>query len=154
MDSSFINFDVVHEGEDVIAIGSRIFFFALGEALGEIVAEAAGFDICGEPCFFVVGAGDAIFASPHECVLIGRTGENLCFKIVIIDTEELAGPEVHAESKIGMKFRVEGPGVMFANLITHARKVDETFNFVASGPGCFVVFFHALNEAGKCHMSQ
>lgn len=147
--AAFVDFDVVHEGLDVIAVGCGGFFFALGEALGHVIAEAAITHVGVEPGEFIVGAGDAVFTGPGEGVFIGRSWENLGLEVFISDAEELAGPEVHAEAEVSVEVRVEGSGTHEADFIAEAGEVNDSADFITGGAGKSGGFRHGLNESGR-----
>lgn len=152
--ASFVDFNVVHEAQNVIAISAGIFFFSLGEALAEIVAESARFHVGLEPGFFVVGAGDTIFAGPGEGVFVGSSGGDLRFQVVVIDAQELAGPEVHTEAEVGVELGMKGSGVVFAHLVTEAGEVNDPVEFVAGGAWHFITVCHGPNEAVERRLFQ
>ncbi|MDA7497800.1 hypothetical protein N8465_01890, partial [Akkermansiaceae bacterium] len=62
---------------------------------------------------------------------------------------ELAGPKVHAETKVGMELRMKNSGAMFSDFIAKARKVNDPVEFVAGGTWHLITFRHVLNEAGN-----
>ena len=140
--AAFVDFDVVHEGLDVIAIGRRSFLFSLFEFCADVVAKATFGDVGSEPGEFKVGSGHAIFTGPGEGVFVGCSGENLCFEVVVIDAEELAGPEVHAEAQVALKVRMKSPGVHQAGFVEQAWKVDDAAKFEAGGTREFGILRH------------
>jgi hypothetical protein len=79
-----------------------------------------------------------MLAGPGEGLFVGGSGEDLTFQVVVINSEELAGPKIHAEAKVGVEFGVEGIGVPFTNLIAETREVDETIQHIACGAGHFI----------------
>jgi hypothetical protein len=55
----------------------------------------------------------------------------LGFQVIVINSKELAGPKIHAEAEVGMKFGMKSSGVMFADLIAKSGKVNDPVEFVA-----------------------
>jgi hypothetical protein len=68
----------------------------------------------------------------------------LGFQVVVINSKELAGPKIHAEAEVGMKFGMKSSGVMFADLIAKSGEVNDPVEFVAGGMWHFITFRHWL----------
>ena len=94
--ASFVDFDVIHEGHDVVAIGVGSFFFAFGESYGKVIAEAAISHVGIEPGEFEIGAGATVVLDPDQDLIVCSSGDDPGTEVVVIHSQKLAGPEIHA----------------------------------------------------------
>jgi hypothetical protein len=79
-----------------------------------------------------------MLAGPGEGLFVGGSGEDLTFQVVVINSEELAGPKIHAEAKVGEEFRVKGVRLSFTDLVAHAGEINDPLKFIAGGAWHFV----------------